>query len=367
MGKDVSAPQAELTAPLLKETIKKWYPVRRAICVEGSPGTGKTTVCREAADEINAEMQAAAGTTERLFGYQELHMPTKVVEDFGIPKLVKVEGTDLELLTFSTPDWFPAEGRKDVPDCGLLCLDDRTQANTDLQKVIANIIQARTLHGTKMKAGWMVISTGNRQSDRAGAVRTLSHLRNRETVIPFAVDFDAWMEWAIKNANLHPDVMGFLDSFKDHLIKSKDVDKDAMPTPRSWVEGVSNLIDITPPRALRSAIEGAVGMSTATAFFGWKELKDKLPTFKEIVADPEGAELPEERNLLFAICGILAHSASVDTAEPIFKYIARFKAKEFQVLAVKRAVMFCTELAATKPMKDWCADPANRKLVMQVI
>ena len=149
-------------------------PNQRTISIEGSPGGGKTTIVQEVAKELGV-------------GYIEKHMPTMLVEDFGI---LYPNGDDM--LHYKLPDWFPYEGRDDIPDEGILCFDDRNQASADLQKVLANICQARNLHGKPMKKGWMVVSTGNRQSDRAGANRVLSHLRNRETVYELETHLDDW-------------------------------------------------------------------------------------------------------------------------------------------------------------------------------
>ena len=152
-----------MRATLMKETVKALFPQQRTLCIEGSPGGGKTTIVHEVADDLGVECR-------------ELHMPTMLVEDFGI---LYPDKEDSDNLTYRLPEWFPQEGK--APDKGILLFDDRNQAGADLQKVLANICQARTLHGHKLPDGWQVISTGNRQKDRAGANRVLSHLRNRET------------------------------------------------------------------------------------------------------------------------------------------------------------------------------------------
>jgi len=148
-----------MRATLLKETIKSLFPITRTLSIEGSPGGGKTTIVHEVATELGIPCI-------------ERHMPTMLVEDFGI---LFPDSTDK--LNYKLPDWFPVKGQ--APEAGILLFDDRNQAGPDLQKVLANICQARTLHGVSMPDGWMVISTGNRQADRAGANRVLSHLRNR--------------------------------------------------------------------------------------------------------------------------------------------------------------------------------------------
>ena len=141
--------------------------------------------------------------------------------------------------------------RIDIPDEGILCFDDRNQAPADIQKVLANILQARTLHGVPLKKGWHCISTGNRQSDRAGANRILSHLRNRETVIELETHLDDWTSWAIEN-DVKPELISFI-RFRPNLLHDFDPQRDINPTPRSWVEGVSDVIGIVPADASMNA------------------------------------------------------------------------------------------------------------------
>ncbi|MEI2421780.1 hypothetical protein V6O07_16000, partial [Arthrospira platensis SPKY2] len=100
----------------------------------------------------------------------EKHMPTMLVEDFGIP-YPDAQGNGF---SYKLPDWYPYKGKPGTEAGGILLFDDRNQANADLQKVLANIQQARNLHGVPLADGWSVVSTGNRQSDRAGANRVLS-------------------------------------------------------------------------------------------------------------------------------------------------------------------------------------------------
>jgi MoxR-like ATPase len=108
-----------MRASLLKETIKSTFPIQRTLCIEGSPGGGKTTIVHQVAEELDLPVI-------------ERHMPTMLVEDFGI--LFPKESGGLE---YKLPDWFPVKGK--APDKGILLFDDRNQANADLQKVLANI------------------------------------------------------------------------------------------------------------------------------------------------------------------------------------------------------------------------------------
>ena len=261
-----------MRATLLKDTIKSLFPIQRTICIEGSPGGGKTTIVHQVAEELGVPCI-------------ERHMPTMLVEDFGI---LFPNGDDQ--LHYKLPDWFPIKGK--APERGILLFDDRNQANADLQKVLANICQARTLHGTPMPDGWMVISTGNRQADRAGANRVLGHLRNRETVYELDTHLDDWTQWALDN-NVKPEVISFI-RFRPALLHDYDPQRDQNATPRSWVEGVSDVLGTVPADAEFESFKGAVGEGSAAEFVGFLRIFRKLPNPDAVLMNPTTADVPTD-------------------------------------------------------------------------
>ncbi len=324
----------------VKATIKALYPARRTLCIEGPPGGGKTTIVRQCAEEMGVE-------------YQELHMPTMLVEDFGIP--IPQDG----VLQYTIPWWFP----QDPDSCGILCFDDRNQASADLQKVLANICQARELHGHKLPDGWMVVSTGNRQQDRAGANRVLGHLRNRETSIEMETSFDDWMAWAFKN-DVPGELIAFL-KFRSDLFHKYDPNQDANPTPRSWTEGVGAIISAVPKHLETECFGGAVGKGPATEFKAFLDIYRDLPDPDHCIAHPETAELPAKINVKYALSAAIAVRATAKNAENVFKLVKRFDA-EFMVLTLNLIVNGANakEVTATKAFAALATDQRLRSLLV---
>ena len=324
-----------MRAKLLIQTLKDLYKIKRTVSIEGSPGGGKTTICEQVATDLG-------------IGYIEKHMPTMLVEDFGI---LYPNGDDM--LHYKLPDWFPAEGRTDIPDQGILCFDDRNQANNDLQKVLANICQARTLHGVKLKDGWQVVSTGNRQSDRAGANRVLSHLRNRETVIELETHIDDFCSWAIEH-DVKPELISF-SRFRPNLLHDFDPQRDVNATPRSWVEGVSDVIGLVPAEAEYECFKGAVGEGAAAEFVGFLKIHRKLPNPDSILVNPNQANVPDDPATLYALCGVLATKATKDNFDKVITYVSRMP-KEFSVLCISYATRKNDELASSNAFTKWAVD-----------
>jgi hypothetical protein len=288
------------------------------------------------------------------FGYSEVHLPTKTVDDFGIPDMLN-KG---ETIAYRLFEWFPAIHRTDIPERGILCFDDRNQASADIQKVLANIIQARTLHGVMLKPGWQVVSTGNRQSDRAGAGRVLSHLRNRESVVNFETSLKDWIAYA-EGAGVHPYVVSFL-RFRPDLLHAFDPDKPASPTPRSWAEGVAPLIGVVPDDAEHELFCGAVGDGAAAEFVGFLRIARSLTSPDVILKDPDNSPIPTDTATLYALTGALAHrvvkaptlpDAQV-MASAVLRYVTRFASMgraEFGVIAVSSMLKRSDLKAASFP------------------
>lgn len=315
----------------LKSTIKSLFPIARTLCIEGAPGGGKTTIVHEAAEELGVPCI-------------ELHLPLMLVEDFGVPY------PDGDTFRYKLPHWFPVEGK--APERGILLFDDRNQASPEIQKVLANICQARTLHGTHLPRGWMVVSTGNRQSDRAGANRVLTHLRNRETVIELETSLDDWTSWATSH-DVRPEVISFIQ-FRPGLLHNFDANKDQNPTPRAWVEGVSAVLGVVSPEAEFECFKGAVGEGAAAEFSGFLRIYRDLPDVGGIIAKPDTTGVPTDPAVLCALSGALAHKITIDNFDRVMRYIARMP-PEFGVLTVAQAARRDPGLSATKTFTNWAA------------
>lgn len=317
---------------LLSDTLKSLVQINRTVVIEGAPGGGKTTLVRSIAEDMG-------------LSYIEKHLPTMLVEDFGIPVIGK------DTLTYQVPDWFPAKGsRHDNGRGGILCFDDRNLAPADIQKVLANIQQARNLHGVHMADGWTVVSTGNRQQDRAGANRVLSHLSDRETTLEWETNLDDWSSWALTNG-VKPEVVAFI-RFRPGLLHDFDPQRNKNSTPRSWTEGVSAVLGVVPPAAEYDCFKGAVGEGAAAEFVGFLKIYRKLPNPDAILLNPDSADVPSDPATLYALSGALSARISQANIDRAVTYLTRCPA-EFSVLAMSMAVRRDPSVTSTKGFIDW--------------
>lgn len=307
-------------------------PVIRPTYVEGSPGIGKTAIVKQAA--------AALG-----IGFKTVHGPLMLAEDFGMPN---VSG---ESLSFTVPrDKFPFEGT-DCPDSGIMVIDELAQMDVPQQKIMANMFQERELHGYKLKAGWHFVATGNRQQDRAGANRILSHLNDRMTTYELEVHTDDWANWALSMGGVRPEVVAFIH-FRPNLLNAFDPNRSKNPTPRAWAEGVSRSIDTVPQGSELETYKGDVGEGPAAEFMAFLQTFRDLPDPDAVLARPDRAEVPSKLNVTYALCGALASRVTAANADALVTYAERLP-PEFMVLLIRDAMRGCPEFTSTRAYVRW--------------
>lgn len=298
--------------------------IKRPILVEGSPGVGKTQLAGQAANELTVAFKA-------------IHAPLLQPEDYGFP-VITADRSNVNFVV--SKEKFPLEG-SDCPDKGILLIDELSQADNSCQKILTNLVHEREIHGQKLKAGWLIVATGNRTTDRAGANRILSHLGNRVTRVPLEVSMDDWTQWALQNG-VKPEVISFV-RFRPELLNAFDPQADCNPTPRAWVDGVSAALGVVPSELEFEVFKGDVGEGAAAEFLGFIKICRSLPNPDTILLNPAKAPVPKEPATLYALCGALAHKASPDNFGRILTYIQRMP-PEFLILFVRDALARCPDI-----------------------
>lgn len=317
--------------------------INRPMYIVGSPGLGKTQLPKQVAEDLG-------------IGFQCIHVPTMQPEDCGLP----IVNAKRDSVSFVVPgEKFPFEG-SDWPDEGLLVLDELAQADNALQKIMANLMQEREMHGRKLKKGWTLIATGNRSSDRAGANRILSHLRNRMTTYEFEAHLDDWCNWALAN-DIQPEVVQFI-RWRPDLLSDFDAQRDINPTPRAWSEGVSVSLGVVPSEAEFETFKGDVGEGAAGEFLGFLKIYRQLPDPDVVLMKPDTHEVPSDPATLYALTGALAHRASDTNAERVLTYGKRMP-PEFCVLLVRDAVAKSPKFQKTKAFRDWAITDGAKILI----
>lgn len=310
--------------------------IKRGILVEASPGVGKTQIVEQAAKELEV-------------GFKVIHAPLLQPEDYGLPVVTGKNRDDLSFVV--SAEKFPLEG-SDCPETGLFLIDELSQADNASQKILANLIQAREIHGRKLKDGWNVVATGNRVKDRAGANRILGQLGNRVTRVPMEVSLDDWTQWALAN-NIKPEVIAFI-RFRPELLSNYEPSQEINATPRAWAEGVSASLGVIEPALEFPVFCGDVGEGPAAEFMAFLKIYRNLPSIDSLLMDPKNSKVPTEPAVRYAICSAMAHKTTPNNFGRALTYVKRMD-PEFAVLYVTDAISRCKDVSQTKEFIDWAS------------
>lgn len=318
--------------------------LRRAAYIEGLPGLGKTETPKQVARSLNV-------------GYGSVHGPLMQPEDYGMP----VVNADRTGVTFVVPaEKFPLVGSDHFPDEGIFVIEELPQADNAGQKILANMIQEREIHGRQLKPGWMIIATGNPQSSRAGANRVLSHLADRFTKYVYEPHLDDWCAWALDNG-VATEVVSFL-RFRPNLLCDFDAHREKNATPRGWSQGVSASIGTVPHEAEFETFCGDVGEGAAAEFVGFLRIYRKLPNPDVVLMNPDKHELPTDPATCYALAGAIANRATPDNFERVIT-VAERMAPEYMVLTVRDSIRRNREVQNTKAFIKW-ASGAGAKVLL---
>lgn len=328
---------------LLKDLVKNIDKSKRPVMVESSPGAGKTQIVGQAAKELGV-------------GFIALHAPLMPPEDYGMPVIHGAKRDQLKFVV--SKDKFPLED-SDHPDSGILLIDELSQADNNAQKILANLFQEREIHGHKLKEGWLIVATGNRITDRAGANRILGHLGNRRTRIELEVSLDDWTQWALSNG-VAPELVAFI-RFRPGLLSAYDPKLEANATPRSWVEGVGARMGIIPRHLEHAVFSGDVGEGPAAEFLAFLKIYRNLPNPDSILLNPKKAPVPEDAATQYAVCGALLERVTEQNFGRAFTYIERIS-PEFTVLFAKGAQAKDPDVVMSPEFIDWASSKGAKLL-----
>lgn len=316
--------------------------IKRPLHVESPPGLGKTQIAAQAAKELKVE-------------FKSIHAPLLQPEDYGFPVISQDKST-VDFVV--SKEKFPIEG-SECAEQGIFLIDELSQADNSAQKILANLVQEREIHGKKIKPGWLILTTGNRTVDRAGANRLLSHLKNRLTTIELEVSLDDWTQWALSNG-VKPEVVAFI-RFRPALLSAFDPQVDVNATPRSWAEGVSQALGIGDSALEFQVFKGDVGEGAAAEFRAFLKIYRDLPNPDGIILQPTKGIVPKDPATVYAICGALAHRATAENFGRIMQYIKRLPA-EFSVLFVRDAIQRDAAIQTSSDFITWASGDGAKLL-----
>ena len=164
---------------------------------------------------------------------------------------------------------------------------------------------------------------------------------------------DDWTTWAISH-DVKPEIVSFI-RFRPNLLHDFDPQRDQNATPRSWVEGVSDVLGTVPAEAEYECFKGAVGEGAAAEFLGFLRIFRKLPNPDAIMLNPTTSDVPSDPATLYALSGALAERSTEANFDRVTTYCERMP-PEFSVLTVSYAARKNPELATTQAFTKWAVN-----------
>ena len=281
-----------VTALGAKAAIKQCFNAKRPVFIWGPPGIGKSELLAEIAGEMQGLLI-------------DLRMPLLEPTDLrGIPFYNK----ELNKMDWAAPIDLPDEDLASKYPVVVLFLDEMNAAAPAVQASGYQLILNRRIGKYVLPDNVVIVAAGNRESDKGVTFRMPSPLANRFIHLEMRVDFDSWLEWAVKN-NVSEDIVGYLSHHKSHLF---DFDPKSpsrsFATPRSW-KFVDDLLGSEGKMGndvLTDLVSGTVGEGTALAFMAHRKLTGQLPLAIDVLTGKETElrikEISAQYSMVISMC-----------------------------------------------------------------
>lgn len=303
----------------------------------GAPGGGKSAVAREAMSELGLD---------------------RIVEfTASLRDPVDVLGTPNN--TGECTRWVPPEEFYQLRHgrVGLL-LEELSDAPVPMQNALCGVIYDRRAGNLQLSDNLFIVATGNRTEDKSGANRITSKLAGRTRRFDFTENLEDWTAWALDN-DVPVELIQFL-RFRPGLLSEFDPNRFANPTPRTW-ERVGLIPQSMPNELFFDNVAGEVGEGAAAEYTGFLRIYQNLPDIDGVLLDPEGADVPSDPAVLYAMTGALAKKATKDNFDRVSKYLRRLS-PEFNVMATKDAIKLQPAIKSTRSFIEWAS--ANAEVLM---
>lgn len=344
----------------------------------GSPGIGKSSFIREV-----AKMNNLLFIDVRLAGMDQ----TDIV---GIPNFVDVHDDSGNIVgkrtSYIPNDIFPlqglgdekrlvkhdkngkvitdANGKPEMYDGFLICLDELTSADEAVQAAAYQLILDRQVGQYKLLDNVAMVACGNRATDGAIAGKLGTALKSRVLTVEVECHYKSWIDWATKEG-FSPYILDYL-SWRPEMLHSFDpkTAENAFPCPRTW-EKLNNLIKAEGDynESVHTLAKGTIG-SVSTEFKNFISYYALLPKIQDIIKNPKSADMPTDAGQVYALTGVLQQAFidnTKDTAKvaALTEYMERME-PELQVVTMIKTLRKDKSVAITPSIQKWMTTNASR-------
>lgn len=311
--------------------------------LHGSPATSKSSIVKSIAEDAN-------------FDLIDLRLsqcdPTDLL---GLPHFFNGRAA------YNPFDIFPIEG-DELPEGKsgwLLFLDEFNSCSRATQAAAYKITLDRMVGQHKLHPKVKVVLAGNLMTDNAIVNEMSTAMQSRLVHLEVQMNKEDWIEWAIDN-EIDTRVITFIE-YRPALLNKFDPDHNdkTYPCARTW-EFTSRLIKgQNLERKILPLIQGTLGEGTGLEFYNFTQLKDELPSLKDVLDNPTETPVPEKSSHKYAMASLLTESFSPETSERLMEYVLRFP-MEYQYLIIRMAIKTNNTLLSIPAIDDWVTTNAKR-------
>jgi hypothetical protein len=236
--------------------------------VKGSPGTGKSAIIKQLAEEYGLlviDLRLSQCDPTDLLGFPNINDE-------------KTLASYIPMSTFPTEDWTVPKGYNGW----LLFLDEMNSADRGVQKAAYKLVLDKMVGEFKLHPRCAIVGAGNLDTDGAIVEEQSTAMQSRLIHINLAVENDPWLRWASRFGIDHR-ITDYI-KFKPGNLYNFNPDKnneDTYACFRTW-EFVHDLLtkgqlDITSDAAV-PLLAGTIGEGVAIEFVAFVELYKDLPS-----------------------------------------------------------------------------------------
>jgi hypothetical protein len=292
---------------------------KKRVLTLGKPGVGKTFVRESVCKALGYDY---IGVTAPLMS------PVKIG---GYPRAPLVEGGDATHALF---DGIARAFRATKPTH--LHIDDLGMANGETLKAIVDLVQFGRIDNRTLPDCVVVGASSNDVGHGADVQGMIEPLKSRwNTIVEVECFIDDTVIYGL-NKGWPACLLGYLRNDNEALhdwkpSKSMKIDGAC---PRGWeyvAEWINDGFDDP------EVIAGCVGKGRATAYLAYRGLVNQLPDINAIMADPEGALVPEKADVKYFVAMALASKIKCGTFGPALRYLNRLP-QPFRAFSVRDAI-----------------------------
>jgi hypothetical protein len=327
---------------LIKDTLKAGL----TPMISGSPGIGKSDIVGAIADEYGLKLI-------------DLRLSQCDPTDLsGFPQVSGDKGTYLPM------DIFPLEG--EILPKGfngwLLFLDEFPSASRAVQAAAYKLILDHMVGMHKLHPKLVKVCAGNLMTDKAIVNNMSTAMQSRLIHLELTVTLDGFLDWASNN-KIDPVIMSYVQYKPDNLHNFNPTHNDCTyACPRTWAF-LSKLREQWQEYNYDKLplIAGTIGEGVAREFLEFSKIYTHLVPIEDLLKYPGTVAVPQEKDLLYALTGVISSNATRQTIGELLKFVERMPI-EFQMVTMQNILRKKenTEMADNHPsVIAWIAKNAQ--------